>query len=177
VTVSKAGEAAQSFPAARISANFLTVLGLEPARGRNFTEAEDKPGGPRLVIVGHDFWQRNLGGREDVLGQTIQLDDAPYIIIGVMPKTFRHPYRAQFWLPLALNFAANSQSNHYLYGVARLRPGVSFEQADAAGRRMCAAINQAAPDKNNALRAYLIPLRDSFVQNLRPKLLLIAGAG
>jgi putative ABC transport system permease protein len=177
VTASKAGEVAQSFPAARISANFLTVLGLEPARGRNFTEAEDKPGGPRLVIVGHDFWQRNLGGREDVLGQTIQLDDAPYTIIGVMPKTFRHPYRAQFWLPLALNFAANSQSNHYLYGVARLRPGLSFEQADAAGRRMCAAINQSAPDKNNALRAYLIPLRDSFVQNLRPKLLLIAGAG
>jgi putative ABC transport system permease protein len=177
VTASKAGEAAQSFPAARISANFLTVLGLEPARGRNFTEAEDKPGGPRLVIVGHDFWQRNLGGREDVLGQTIQLDDAPYTIIGVMPKTFRHPYRAQFWFPLALNFAANSQSNHYLYGVARLKPGLSFEQADAAERRMCAAINQASPDKNNALRAYLIPLRDSFVQNLRPKLLLIAGAG
>src|SRR3954470_22826546 len=177
VTTSKAGEAAQSFPAARISANFLSVLGLQPARGRNFTEAEDKPGGPHLVIVGYDFWQRNLGGREDVLGQTIPLDDAPYTIIGVMPKTFRHPYRAEIWLPLGLNFAANSQSNHYLYGVARLRPGISFEQADAAGRRMCAAINQAAADKNNALRTYLIPLRDSFIQNLRPKLLLIAGAG
>src|SRR3954471_23515474 len=177
VTASNAGESAQGFPAARISANFLTVLGLQPARGRNFSEAEDQPGGPRVVLVGHDFWQRNLGGREDVLGQTIKLDDAVYTIIGVMPKTFRHPYRAQIWLPIALNFAANSQSNHYLYGVARLRPGISVEQADAAGRRMCAAINQAAPDKTNALRAYLIPLRHSFVQDLRPKLLLIAGAG
>ncbi|MFL6589542.1 MAG: ABC transporter permease [Chthoniobacterales bacterium] len=177
VTASNAGESAQSFPAARISANFLTVLGLQPARGRNFTEAEDQPGGPRVVLVGHDFWQRNLGGREDVLGQTLKLDDAVYTVVGVMPKTFRHPYRAEIWLPLGLNFAANSQSNHYLYGVARLRPGISFEQADAAGGRMCAAINQAAPDKNNALRAYMIPLRDSFIQNLRPKLLLIAGAG
>src|SRR3954470_11139641 len=176
VTTSKAGEAAQSFPAARISANFLSVLGLQPARGRNFTEAEDKPGGPHLVIVGYDFWQRNLGGREDVLGQTIPLDDAPYTIIGVMPKTFRHPYRAEIWLPLGLNFAANSQSNHYLYGVARLQPGISLEKADAAGRRMCAAINQAAPDKNNALRAYMVPLRDSFIRDLRPKLLLIGGA-
>src|SRR2546423_10370351 len=94
-----------------------------------------------------------------------------------MPKTFRHPYRAELWLPIALNFAVNSQPNHYLYGVARLRPGISLEQADAAGRRMCAAINQATPDKTNALRAYIIPLRDSFILNLRPKLLLIAGAG
>jgi putative ABC transport system permease protein len=176
VTASGVGESAQSFPAARISANFLSVLGLHPVRGRNFTEAEDQPGGPRVVIIGYDFWQRNLGGRDDALGQTIKLDDAVYTIVGVMPKTFRHPYRAELWLPIGLNFAANSQSNHYLYGAARLRPGISLEQADAAGRRMCAAINQAAPDKNNALRAYMIPLRDSFIRNLRPKLLLIAGA-
>jgi putative ABC transport system permease protein len=176
VTASRPGESAQSFPAARISANFLTVLGLQPIRGRNFTEAEDQPGGPRVAIIGYDFWQRNLGGREDVLGQTIKLDDAAYTVVGVMPKTFRHPYRAEVWLPIQLNFAATPQSNRYLYGVARLRAGISLEQADAAGRRMCAAINQAAPDKTNALRAYMVPLRDSFIQNLRPKLLLIAGA-
>jgi putative ABC transport system permease protein len=176
VTASNPGESAQSFPAARISANFLTVLGLHPVRGRNFTEAEDQPGGPRVVIIGYDFWQQNLGGRDDVLGQMIKLDDAVYTVVGVMPKTFRHPYRAELWLPIGLNFAANSPSNHYLYGVARLRPGISLEQADAAGRRMCAAISQAAPDKNNALRAYMVPLRDSFIRNLRPKLLIIAGA-
>ena len=176
VTASNPGESAQSFPAARISANFLAVLGLQPARGRNFTGADDQPGGPRVVIIGYDFWQQNFGGRDDVLGQTIKLDDALYTVVGVMPKTFRHPYRAELWLPIGLNFAANSQSNHYLYGVARLRPGISLQQADAAGRRMCAAINQAAPDKNNALRAYMVPLRDSFIRDLRPKLLLIGGA-
>src|SRR4051794_2298458 len=176
VTTSNPGESAQSFPAARISSNFLTVLGLQPVRGRNFTETEDQPGGPRVVIIGYDFWHQNLGGREDVLGRTIKLDDAVYTVVGVMPKTFRHPYRAELWLPIGLNFAANSQSNHYLYGVARLRPGISLEQADAAGRRMCAAINQAIPDKNNALRAYMVPLRDSFIRELRPKLLLIGGA-
>jgi putative ABC transport system permease protein len=177
VTAATPGEAPQSFPAARITANFLDVVGLQPARGRNFTAQEDQPGGPRVVIVGYDFWQRNLGGREDVLGQTIKLDDASYTVVGVMPKTFRHPYRAQLWLPIALNFAASAQPNHYLYGVARLRPGISLTQADSAARRMCTAINQAAPDPANALRAYMIPLRDSFIENLRPKLLLIAGAG
>jgi len=175
-SVSTAGESTQIFPAARITANFFDVLGLKPALGRNFTEAEDQPGGPHVVLVGYDFWQRNLGGRDDVLGQTIKLDDASYTIIGVMPKTFRHPYRAEFWLPIALNFAANSQSNHYLYGVARLRPGITIAQADEAARRMCAAIKQAAPDPNNAPRAWLIPLRESFTMELRPKLLLIAGA-
>lgn len=176
VTLSSAGDSAQSFPAARISANFLNVLGLQPVRGRNFTEAEDQPGGPRVVIVGYEFWQRNFGGRDDVPGQTIQLDNAAYTVVGVMPKTFRHPYRAEFWLPIALNFAANSRPNHYLYGVARLRSGISVAQADAAARRMCAAINQAAPDPSNAPRAYLVPLRDSFIMDLRPKLLIIAVA-
>jgi putative ABC transport system permease protein len=176
VTTSNPGEAAQSFPTARISANFLNVLGLQPALGRNFTAAEDQPGGPRVVIISHDFWQRNLGGREDALGQSIKLDDASYAIVGVMPKTFRHPYRAELWLPIALNFAASAQPNHYLYGVARLRPGITLAQADQAARRMCAAIIQAAPDPTNAPRAYLIPLRDSFTTELRPKLLLIAGA-
>ena len=176
VTAANPGESAQSFPAARITSNFLNVLGLQPALGRNFTAEEDQPGGPRVVIVGHNFWQRNLGGREDVLGQTINLDNAAYTIVGVMPKTFRHPYRAEFWLPIALNFAATVQPNHYLYGVARLRAGITLSQADAAARRMCAAINQATPDPTNAPRAWLIPLRDSFIMDLRPKLLLIAGA-
>ncbi len=176
VTATNPGQPAQSFQAARISANFLNVLGLQPALGRNFTAAEDQPGGPRVVIVGYDFWQRNLGGREDVLGHTVKLDDASYTIVGVMPKTFRHPYRAQIWLPIALTFAASGQPNHYLYAAARLRPGISLAQADTAARRMCAAINQAAPDPSNAQRAYLIPLRDSFIMDLRPKLLIIAGA-
>jgi predicted permease len=175
-SVSSAGESTQVFPAARITANFLNVLGLQPALGCNFTEAEDQPGGPRVVLIGYEFWQRNLGGRGDVLGQTITLDNAPYTVVGVMPKTFRHPYRAAIWLPIALNFAANAQPNHYLYGVARLRPGLTIDQADAAVRRMCAAINQAAPDPTNAPRAWLIPLRDSFIMDLRPKLLIIAGA-
>ena len=145
-------------------------------RGHNFTGAEDQPNGPRVVIVSYDFWQQNLGGRGDVLGHTIRLDDASYTIVGVMPKTFRHPYRASIWLPLALTFAESGPRNHYLYGVARLRPGVTIEQADAAVRRMCAAINQTAPDRTNAPRAYIIPLRDSFIMDLRPKLLIIAGA-
>src|SRR5213078_553003 len=66
--------------------------------------------------------------------------------------------------------------NHYLYGVARLRPGLTLAQASARVRQMCAQINQAAPDKTNAVAVYMPPLRESFVMDLRPKILVIVGA-
>ncbi len=84
VTAARPGETARSYPTARISANFLEVLGLQPARGRNFTAAEDQPGGPRVALIGYDFWERNLGGREDVLGQTVQLDGAPRLLASLL---------------------------------------------------------------------------------------------
>src|SRR2546423_14765614 len=94
-----------------------------------------------------------------------------------MPKTFRHPYRADLWVPLAIAPSAPGQPiNHYLYGVARLRPNLTIAQASDAIRRMCTAINQAAPDPNNAHAAYMPPLRDSFIMDLRPKILVIVAA-
>ncbi|MDQ2825070.1 MAG: ABC transporter permease [Verrucomicrobiota bacterium] len=169
---------AQNIPTARIDANFLTVLGLRPALGRNFTAEEDQPGGPAVVIVSDDFWRQHLGAQSNALGTTIQIDGVPHTIIGIMPKTFRHPYRAHLWLPLALGAATppGQGVNHYLYGVVRLRQGLSAEHAESAVRRMCAAINQAAPDPNNARAAYMPPLRESFVMDLRPKILVIVGA-
>src|SRR6266567_605255 len=178
VTVGAIGNnPARSVAVARISANFLSVVGLPPALGRPFTPEEDVVGGPRVVIISDDFWRQNLNGRSDVLGATISIDGNPHTVIGVMPKTFRHPYRANLWLPLAIAAASATQAtNHYLYGVARLRKGLTVAQAEEAVRRMCAAINQARPDPNNAHAAYLPPLRESFVMDLRPKILVIVGA-
>ncbi|MEP6811251.1 MAG: ABC transporter permease, partial [Chthoniobacterales bacterium] len=172
------GAPAKTFPAARISANFLTALGLLPARGRNFTSEEDRPGGAPVVLVSDDFWRETLEARSDVLGSTIVLDGVTRTIIGVMPKSFRHPYRASVWLPLALPTAtAATANNHYLYGVGRLQPGISPAQAEASVRRMCLAINQRDGNPSNPRAAYLPPLRESFVQDLRPKVLVIVGAG
>src|SRR5437773_730790 len=100
---------AENIPAARISANFLSVVGLQPAMGRNFLEEEDREGGPTVAIVSDDFWRQHLGARADVIGATIPIDGVTRTIIGVMPKTFRHPYRAHVWLPLALPARSTSQ--------------------------------------------------------------------
>jgi putative ABC transport system permease protein len=178
VTVGALGdEPARNVPAARISDNFLSVVGLPPMRGRAFTPEEDRLGGAAVVIISHDFWTSAMGTRPDVLGQTLSIDGVPHTIVAVMPKTFRHPYRAEIWLPLALPATPTGPGvNHYLYGVGRLRPGLTLAQAEEAVRRMCAAINQASPNPNNPHAAYLPPLGESFVMDLRPKLLVIVTA-
>ena len=168
---------AENVSAARVSANFLSVLGLPPARGRNFSADEDRENGRAVAIVSDDFWRQHLGARTDVIGSSIVIDGVSRTIVGVMPPAFRHPYRARIWLPLALPTTSSMQAtNHYLYGVARLRDGISETQAEAAVRRMCAAIAEAEPNPNNAHAAYLPPLRESFVMDLRPKILVIVVA-
>ncbi len=171
------GSPAQTTPAARITSNFFEVLGLAPVRGRNFTADEGKAGAPPVVIVSDDFWRTTLSSRADVLGSSILIDGVSHTIVGVMPKAFRHPYRASLWLPLLLRpDNPGTINNHYLYTPARLRPGLTAAKAEEALRRMCASINRDDPNPANARGAYLPPLRESFVMDLRPKLLVIVGA-
>src|SRR6266853_5668530 len=177
VVSAKAGSSAQTVPAARVTYNFFDVLGLPPSHGRNFTTAEGTDKAANVVIISDDFWRSTLNSRRDVLGSTIVIDGTPRTIIGVMPKAFRHPYRASLWLPLALPpVNAATANSRYLYGVGRLRPGITAAQAQDAVRRMCAAINQADPNPANPRAAYLPRLRESFVMDLRPKVLVIIGA-
>src|SRR5205823_1534517 len=156
------GSPAQTIPAARITWNFLDVLGLPPLRGRSFTAEEGKQGAAAVAIVSDDFWRTSLNSRPDVLGSTILVDGTPHTIIGVMPKAFRHPYRAKIWLPLVLQPDDPATiNNHYLYGVARLRPGVTPAKAEIAVNRICATINRDDPNPANARSAYMPPLRES----------------
>src|SRR6059058_309786 len=177
VVSAKVGSPAQTVPAARVTYNFFDVLGLPPSQGRNFTREEGSDKAANVVISDDDFWRNTLNSRRDVLGSTIVIDGTLRTIIGVMPKAFRHPYRAHLWLPLALDPGNPATiNNRYLYGVARLRPGVTPLKAEEAVRRMCAAINRDDPSPANARGAYIPPLRESFVMDLRPKILVIIGA-
>jgi len=171
------GAPAQTIPAVRVTANFFDVLGLSSARGRSFTSEEGRNAAAAVVIISDDFWHGTLSSRPDVVGSTLVVDGVRRTIIGVMPKAFRHPYRASLWLPLVLE--PNSPAglnNHYLYGVARLRSGVTPAKAEDAVRRMCTAINRDDPNPANAHAAYIPPLRESFIMDLRPKILVIVSA-
>jgi putative ABC transport system permease protein len=171
------GSPAQTVPVASVTYNFFDVLGLPPSQGRNFTREEGSDKAATVVIISDDFWRNTLNARRDVLGSTIMIDGAPRTIIGVMPKAFRHPYRSSLWLPLAFEPDNPAMiSNHYLYGLARLRPGVTPVKAEQAVKHMCATINRDDPNPANARAAYIPPLRESFVMDLRPKILVIVGA-
>jgi putative ABC transport system permease protein len=172
-----AGSPAQTVPAAQVTCNFFDVLGLPPLQGRNFTSEEGTDKAANVVIISDDFWRNTLNSRRDVLGTTVIVDGTPRTIIGVMPRAFRHPYRANLWLPLALEpDNPVTVNNHYLYGVARLRPGVTPAKAEEAVKQMFVWINRDDPNPANARAAYIPPLRESFVMDLRPKILVIIGA-
>jgi hypothetical protein len=112
----KADSPAQTIPAASITYNFLDVLGLPPSQGRNFTREEGTDRSADVAIISDDFWRNTLNSRRDVLGCTIVVDGTSRTIIGVMPKAFRHPYRASLWLPLSLEPDNPAMiNNHYLY--------------------------------------------------------------
>jgi len=171
------GSPAQIVPAPQVTSNFFSVLGLSPSLGRAFRAEEGRNGAAAVVIISDDFWRNTLGARQDVLGSSLVIDGIPRTVIGVMPKAFRHPYRASIWLPLVLDpDNSATMNNHYLYGVGRLRGGIRPAQAEEPVRRMFASINRADPNPVNARAAYLPPLRESFIMDLRPKLLVIVGA-
>lgn len=169
-------DAPRYLPTARVTANFFPLLGLAPALGRTFTAEEDQPNGPRVVLISHTLWQTRFAGNRDVLGSTIPLDGQPYTIVGVMPPSFRHPYRAEVWVPLAAAFNPQGPRGHYLYGIARLRPGVTIVAADAGLRRLCANLAAGRTNAGDPVRAYIRTLREGFVADVRPKLLAIYGA-
>jgi putative ABC transport system permease protein len=115
---------------ARVSANFLSILGVEPLMGRSFTKEEDTPGGPPVVIISTNIWQRRLGGDPQIIGKTIDVAGFPHTVVGILPSTFRFPFaEADVWFPQPAKGV--TQFSPLLHAFGRLAPGVSLDQANA----------------------------------------------
>ena len=122
------------------SASLFDVLGVKPAIGRTFTAADDAPGAPNAVVLSHRIWTRNFGGDPAVLGRSILLNGVSYTVIGVMSEGFHFPpfwaNRAEIYATPAYRAAlANDRRMSTLRVFARLKPGVSLEQAQARSAR------------------------------------------
>jgi putative ABC transport system permease protein len=123
--------------AGEVSADLFATLGVAPALGRPFTQAEDKPGGDPVVILSDGLWRRRFGGDPLVIGRAITIGDRSRTVIGIMPPGFRFPGDSELWLPLALNAAQKpagdekSGSITTLSLIARLKPGMTLEAARA----------------------------------------------
>ena len=121
---------------AAITRSLIDVLGVQPARGRNFTEEEDRNGGPRVAIISHGLWQKGFGGASDIIGKQIQVNAATTTVVGVMPANFAFPPGSNDQVELLVPFQfdpANpgNRGSHFLSVIGRLRPGVTIEQAQS----------------------------------------------
>ena len=163
---------------ARVTASYFEVLGLQPRLGRAFTAEEDAPNGPRAVVLSDALWRRRFSADPKVIGQTITLNNEPYTVVGIAPSTLRLPSaETEFWLPFGFGPQdAENRGAHSLGVVARLKPGVTVEQAGTEMKAIAARIEQAFPEVQGGFTTLVRPLSEDIVGDARTPLLVLAGA-
>jgi putative ABC transport system permease protein len=153
-------EEPERVPGARVTAELFPMLGKTPVLGRPLRMDEDGPGGPPVALIGHALWQRLFAGDPEALGKTLKLDGVPHSVVGVMPPGFAFPEYAEVWTPLGLERGARDRHVHRLDVMARLRPGVTLEQARADLRSVAADLEREYPETNRGRGAKVASLLD-----------------
>lgn len=162
---------------ASVSAGFFRTLGVRPILGRDFYDGEDRPEAARTVLLTYSAWQRRYGLNPNVIGQSVVLDRDTYTIIGVLPREFSFPPAepADFW---AILKPSTCRGCHGLFGVARLKNGIDFETAFADIKTVAQNLAKQYPKTNRDQWAYMLPLTEVVVGDIRPTLLVaLSGAG
>jgi macrolide transport system ATP-binding/permease protein len=170
----------QAIRSAHVSGGFFHSLGVAALLGRVLTDTDDTAAAPHTVVLMYETWQSRFGGRSDIVGQSLILDDAPYSVIGVLPPEFHFAMRAaEFFTTVdQTNPCEQSRDCHELYGLGRLRDGVSLQAAAAEAKVLAARLGKQYPESNKGRSARLVPFRDAIVGDIRPTLLVLSsGAG
>ncbi len=160
----------------RVSAGFFRVLGINPMLGREFMPEEDRVGGPAVTVLSYALWKRVFNADPSVIDRAVLLRGEPYTIVGVMPPGFQTSVPADLWTPLRPSTTGEGGGTNY-HIVARLRPGVTWAQADSQVNVVGAPMLQERrlpPDVSAWLR--LIPLQQGLTQGVRMPLLILIGA-
>jgi predicted permease len=172
-----------SFPeqlrGANVSADFFQLLGAPVARGRTFSADEDRPNGPPVVVISGSLWQRRFNSDPDIVGKTISLGGDAFTIVGVLGAGFDVQELGptpEVWMPMQLD-PNTSDQGHYFRAMGRIRPGVSLAQAKARLEASAAEFRAKFPNVLDPENGFtVVPVREAFVSNVRPLLLVLAGA-
>jgi putative ABC transport system permease protein len=172
-----AGTEPERIQGAGVSPSLFSILRVQPRMGRAFQADEDRPNSNPVVIIGSALWQRSFATDPEIVGKTIKLDEKAYTVVGVMPADFVFPdRRAEIWVPLTLSPEdANNRGGHNLRVVARLKPGVTLQQARTEMDSITAQLEQQYK-VNTGHRANVFSLYDEVVAGARPALLVLLGA-
>ncbi|MCE9671675.1 ABC transporter permease [Myxococcus stipitatus] len=172
------GGAAQRFGVARISASWLTTLGVRPMLGRGFTEEENSPGRDKVVVLTHKAWRAHFAQDPAVLGKSLQLNGESYTVVGVLPPRAAYPERVDLYVPFVpTEEQATSRTTRFLAMVARMKPGVTLEQARADMNRVVSEMQEAEPRyKGLGWSVHVTPLEDRMVGDVKGTLWLLLGA-
>ena len=161
---------------ARVSDGFFRTLGVGPLLGRDFYPGEDLPEAPRTVVLSYASWQKRFGGKQDIVGQPITLNELPHTIVGVLPQSFHFApvENAEFWTTLHPGGGCDQRRTcHYLQGVGRLKEGISEETARADVVRIAKDLEAQYPDSNRDQGAMVAPLSEVIVGDVKSILLLL----
>jgi putative ABC transport system permease protein len=161
------------------------VLGIEPILGRGMTEEDARPGAPNVTVLSYGLWQRRFGSDPKIIDKPIMLNGSPFTVIGVMPANSQLYIKkrsstgrpADLWAVLDMPTEGDAAIHgRFLSVVGRLKPGATLEQADAEIKTIEARLGEDDPSHSKGWSAQAIPLREQFVGNVRPALLILLGA-
>ena len=177
------GQEPERVASAMVTASLLPTLGVRPAIGRNFSDDEDRPGGPATVILSNALWQRRYGGSPSIVGQPIQVDGTARQVVGVMPADFAFPdATVEIWMPMAIDRAHLATGNFNRNAIGRLRPGVTIAAAEAEMDPLLQRLPDDVPGmmthamfEQAKIRVVLNPLRDDVIGDIRPILFTVLG--
>ncbi|HEV2183177.1 MAG TPA: ABC transporter permease [Candidatus Acidoferrales bacterium] len=165
-----------------VSPNFLSMMGVRPFLGRDFNASEEKSGTPPVVLLSYELWQSHLGSDRDAIGRTITLDGRSFTIVGVLPPNFRSLDKTDVMLPIGVWATSNSgEANDRgdrgdMIVIGRLAPHVTFAQARMEMEGIAARLAKEYPATNDKFGVALQSIRDSFVSDARPAILVLFGA-
>ena len=173
---------AERIPAIQVGDGFFKIMKGTPVLGRVFTPEEQVDGKDFVVILGHGLWQRRFGGDPNVVGKSVMLNGRPYNIVGVMGADFRPlpsslvAPEGQFYRPVAENYDDEDRDARHLRAIARLKPGVTVEQAQSELSIIAQRIEQAHPLTNKGYGVAVVSITEEITGSIRPTLLMIFGA-
>jgi putative ABC transport system permease protein len=175
------GEAVQ-LESSKVTGNFFSVLGVQPALGRVFDESDDQVNGPKVVILSDRVWRERFNADPNIIGQSITLTEQGYTVVGVMPAKFELSKGVDLWVPLRATMIARTTESRgatFLQAVGRLEPGVTIEQAEAEMNTVISRIAAEHPETQaTGHRIVITPLAAYLFGDARPALwLLLAATG